>query len=379
MNKKILIVCNYDFTFNKYIIPTANKLLSEGFEVGVVCEGENLDLERINYKNITFYNIKIPKKISISGFISAILQVRKIIKRKNYYLVNSNNRNSSFIARIALMTLSRKRHISIYTARGMYFHDSQRFLQGIATYWVEVFLLFFTKIVLSQSSEDVARLGRNPFVNSKKLKIIHNGIDESRFCMRNINILGSFKNKFLITTVGRIAKEKGLIDLLKAFSIFSADKKNAHLLLIGGTLHSHHDLVLNEFKKVLKDLGIEEKVTITGMVDNVEDFLALSNIYVHPSYREGMPRALLEAMSLEKIVLASNIRGAREIIDDQCDGFLFNKGEISEMVELMNFVHAMNEKDKVKISKNARKKVVDKYTESKYVDRQFFHINELCH
>jgi glycosyltransferase involved in cell wall biosynthesis len=374
---KILIVCNYDFTFNKYMIPLANKLMKAGHRVGVICDGDQIDYEKITGDTIDFHNITIPKKITITGFIITIRTIRAIIKKHQYEIVNSNNRNTSFLARAALMTMPFSGVKNVYTARGMYFHDSQRLIPGLLTYWIEVFLLFFTDLVMSQSQEDVDRMSKNPLVNSSKLNVIHNGINTERFSVENISSLDIQLPGFVVCTIGRIAKEKGLMDLLEAFSIFVRQVPNATLLLIGGVLHKEQDQVFVDLMELADKLNIKDKIHITGLVDNVEDYLSLADVYIHPSYREGVPRSVLEAMSLEKIAIATKIRGANEIIENGKNGILYTKGNVEELSEILEEVCSMTDDIKQMIAKRARERVLDQYTEASYVDRQVVLINSL--
>ena len=373
---KILIVCNYDFTFNKFNIPFANKLIDMGHEVGVACDGDKLDYDKVVGK-ITFYNIKMPKKISLKGFFSTIYFLRKIIKNNSYDVVNSNNRNASFVARIALITLIFSKVKSAYTARGMYFHDNQKFFEYYLTYCIEIFLLFFTHIVLSQSEEDVRKLNRNILVNSSKLNIIHNGINNEKFSIKNVKKTDLKIKGLVLCTIGRIANGKGLIDLVNAFSIFSKTYPNSSLLIIGGVLHEENNFALNEFLDTAQQLNIKEKIIITGLVDNVEDYLALADIYIHPSYREGVPRSVLEAMSLEKIVIATKIRGASEIINTNEVGILYEKGNIQELVQSIKKVNNFPSKVKKNMGLMARKRVLELYKEESYVNRQVKFINKV--
>ena len=228
--------------------------------------------------------------------------------------MNSSNRNASFLTRVAMLTMPFSGVKNIYTARGMYYHDSQGPLSYSLTYLLEFFLLFFTDIVMSQSEEDVCKLNINPLVNSSKLKVIHNGIDEKKFSKNSVIGLDLDLKGFVLCSTGRIANGKGLLDLLEAFSIFSKTHQRCTLLLIGGVLHNEYEDLLTNFWKKADQLGVRDNIYITGLVDNVEDYLNIADVYIHPSYREGVPRAILEAMSLEKIVIATDIRGAREII-----------------------------------------------------------------
>lgn len=367
---KILIICNYDFTFNKFMIPLANKLIESGHKVGVICDGNQIDYESITTGIIDFYDIKIPRNISFFGFISAILEIKKIIKKHQYEIINSNNRNTSFLARIALLTMPFYKVKNVYTARGMYFHDSQRLIPGLATYWIEVFLLFFTDMVMSQSQEDCDRMIKNPLVNSSKLNVIHNGIDTKRFFMENVSSPGIELDGFVVCTIGRIAKEKGLMDLLEAFSIFASQNQNTTLLIIGGVLHEEKEKLLMDFMEYADKLNIKDKIYITGLVDNVEDYLALSDVYLHPSYREGVPRSILEAMSMEKIVIATKIRGAKEIIKNGDNGFLYTKGDAKELSKRLFEACSMPKDKKRTLTQRARERVLTQYDETTYIDKQ---------
>jgi glycosyltransferase involved in cell wall biosynthesis len=373
---KILIVCNYDFAFNKYMIPFANKLIDIGHEVGVACDGDKFDHEKVVGK-ITYYHLTMPRRISLKGFFLPIFALRKIIKNNSYDVVNSNNRNASFIARIALITLFFSKVRGAYTARGMYFHDNQNFIKYYLTYYVEIFLLFFTHIVLSQSEEDVRKLSRNLLVNSSKLNIIHNGINYEKFSIKNVKKTDLKIKGLVLCSIGRIVKGKGLNDLVTAFSLFTKTHPNSSLLIIGGALHEENNLDLMDLWDTAEQLNIKEKIIITGLVENVEDYLALADIYIHPSYREGVPRSVLEAMSLEKIVIATKIRGASEIINTNKVGILYEKGNINELVQSIKNVHNFSSKEKKHMGLMARQRVLEIYKEESYVNRQIQFINKI--
>jgi glycosyltransferase involved in cell wall biosynthesis len=230
---------------------------------------------------------------------------------------------------------------------------------------------------LSQSEEDVRKLTRNILVNSNKLNIIHNGISHEKFSIKNVSKVDLKIKGVVLCTIGRIVKGKGLIDLVKAFSLFNITNPNSSLLIIGGVLHDENNLALSEFWDTADQLNIKEKIIITGLVENVEDYLALADIYIHPSYREGVPRSLLEAMSLEKIVIATKIRGASEIINTNQVGILYEKGNISELVQSINKVNSLTSKDKKNMGLLARNRVLELYKEESYVNRQIEFISKL--
>ena len=113
------------------------------------------------------------------------------------------------------------------------------------------------------------------------------------------------------------------------------------------------------------------------MVDNVQDYLAIADVYIHPSYREGIPRAVLEAMSLEKVVIATNIRGASEILESEFNGILYQKGDIKELSRAIERVSLMTQKQRSDVGLMARKRVLDRYTEKAYINRQLVLLSQL--
>lgn len=108
---------------------------------------------------------------------------------------------------------------------------------------------------------------------------------------------------------------------------------------------------------------------MTGMVENVQEYLGCADVFVSASYREGISRSMLEAMNIETPVIVTNIRGSREVINHGMNGLLF---EVKNYLDLSE--HLINIKDNKllsqSISKNARKLVQSFYTEEKYTKRQ---------
>jgi len=368
--KRVLLVCNYDFTFNKYLSPLANSLFDEGYEVSVLCDGKKINHSLVGHRKINFFNIQIPKSFSFLAFMQSIIAIHKVLRKNSFDIVNVNNRNASFLARVANILLPFSKTKIIYTARGMYFHDAQKKFNYKIIFFLEVVLSFFTDLVLSQSLDDINYITKNFLVKKEKFIHIGNGIDANKFNVKNVNGVDIDSKRFIVCSIGRIARAKGLEDMLFAFKKFSDEVENAYLLFIGGVLHKEQDHIYADFLEQIKRLGIEKKVHITGLVDNVEDYLAVCDVYLHTAHREGMPRSVLEAMSMEKIVLASRIRGAKEIITHGHDGFLFEKGDCIAISEKLKSICQLNEDQKVKIQKAARDKVVSSYTQDQYISKQ---------
>lgn len=375
---KILQVCNSDFYLSKFLAPLIIALDAQGHRVECVCEGQQFPENFLNSK-IIIHSFEFPKKNSPFEFLIAIQKMRRLIRTGHYDCVNSHNRNASIIARIAAWLENVP--VNLYTAHGFYFHDDQKPLFKELTIWLEMLLARFTDFTLSQSQEDIEFVTRRGFIKKDKIKHIGNGIDVNRFCINPNRIalekkLGFKSNTFRIGSVGRLVKGKGFADLLEAFALFHKAVPNAELVIIGGNIAQDISPFQQEFLVKVHSLGLENQVIVTGITSKVEDYLAICDVFVLASYREGLPRSLLEAMSMAIPALATNIRGCREVIIDGVNGFLFEPKDVQKLFELMLKMY-QDENLRAQMATLGRNRIVNDYNELNYIQVQVQAINQL--
>jgi glycosyltransferase involved in cell wall biosynthesis len=94
------------------------------------------------------------------------------------------------------------------------------------------------------------------------------------------------------------------------------------LIVIGGQLSTERDAFQDRLVDFIGEQGLDSHVTFAGFRDDVQDLLGLLDVFVLPSYREGLPRSVLEAMAMELPVVATRIRGCREAVVEQVTGLL---------------------------------------------------------
>ncbi|MEM3405619.1 MAG: glycosyltransferase family 4 protein [Candidatus Pacearchaeota archaeon] len=185
-------------------------------------------------------------------------------------------------------------------------------------------------------------------LGTKKEKIVYipNGIPNEFFKTKPNKY--KFKN---IIFLGRIAPIKNLETLFKAFEIVYNKNKKIKLEIIGPIEEGYN--IKDNFK------SIKFLPPIYDLNQKIKK-LNFSDIFVLPSIREAMPQALIEAMSLGKIVISSKTDGGKEIIEDGKNGFLFNISNEKELSEKILFcLDKKNSKIIEKIRKNARKKAYE--------------------
>jgi glycosyltransferase involved in cell wall biosynthesis len=375
---RILIVCNSTFFLSNMRLPVARALAARGHTVECVCGGaghqrlqESVGL-RVHY-------CPFPRSASVPAFFSSASALRRIIRAGQYDCVISSNRNSSIVGRIAAWL----EHVplNIYTAHGFYFHDDHGVVGRELLMRFEAVLGSITTCIFSVTAEDMHLMISRGFVASDRVAWIGQGINTSRF-RRNIarsaaeRKIGLSAGKFRIAAVGRIVSGKGFSDLLHAVAKLHQEGYRSELVLVGGNIANEISPLGRELLDEAHALGVADALVVTGMVENVEDYLAASDAFVIPSYREGLSRALLEAMSMELPVVATTIRGNREVIRDGVNGLLYPARDVEQLASRLRLLY--NHPDLCRrIGSRARATVLERFDEHDFVERQICLIERL--
>ncbi len=173
--------------------------------------------------------------------------------------------------------------------------------------------------------------------NKIRVETIYRGCNlelfsKSKYSKEGIRKHYGIKDEDLVFTfMGTIQKEKGLEELTEAF--FSIVRKNKHvkLSLIGG------GPFMTQMKEHFSHKGISERVLWHGVVEHnkTPELLAIADFFVFPSYSEGMPNALIEAMAMDLPVIATNVGGIPELVQNEITGLLINPRSVEELETAM--------------------------------------------
>lgn len=179
------------------------------------------------------------------------------------------------------------------------------------------------------------------------------------------------KSDMIVSFVGRLVKEKGIFELLEAFK--KIESSNIKLLIIGDIAQSERDQT-TAFK--LNKYRHHDNIIFTGRRNDINNLLFISDIFCLPSYREGMPRSIIEAMSMENAVIATNIRGSREEVINGETGFivpLYDSVSIKEKIDDL-----IDDKELLRsMQKAGRKRALENYNEQVVVSKQLKVFDEI--
>jgi glycosyltransferase involved in cell wall biosynthesis len=139
---------------------------------------------------------------------------------------------------------------------------------------------------------------------------------------------GLGEDDFLVTLVAKLAERKGHETLIRAAPKVLASLPNTYFLLVGGELPGdHHEEYARYLKSLPRSLGVVDRVIFTGFRPDVPEVMAASDIIVHCSvYPDPFPGVVLQGMAVGKSVIASDIGGPREQIEDRVSGVLVEPG-----------------------------------------------------
>lgn len=218
----------------------------------------------------------------------------------------------------------------------------------------------------------------------REIHIIPNGIDTERFKPMEKNLvlaeaLGLVDEKkkeernFVIGFVGELREKKGLATLLSGYAQL-AKTMPVSLLIVGEIREGEDKKAFEEFKST----NLQLPITVTGHVPHKDlpAYYSLMDVFVHPSLRDGMPNAVLEAMACGKTVIATPIGGVLDIIEDGVNGLLVN---VNDVIGLSNKILEVLNRNNNKIQKSAREMVLNQFTLEKELQANLSVYKNLTH
>ncbi|MGO1369363.1 glycosyltransferase family 4 protein [Senegalia sp. (in: firmicutes)] len=377
--KKIIQLCAIDDAMNRLLKELNKEIIKDEYDLICVCSyGENTD--NLRQEGFNIQNININRKIKPIANMKSIYNLYKFFKKEKPDIVHVHTPIASVLGRIAAK-LAGVPNI-IYTAHGFYFHENMPYIKYKSILTIEkIIAKCCTDYIFTQSEEDNLTAKENNFLNADRIINISNGVDvHGKFNPQNISLkqkqdlyeeLNIYQDDFVITFIGRLVKEKGILDLLEAFKTIEDPKMK--LLIIGAVNQDSRDLgTSNKIKNYLND----KRIKLLGKRDDVANVLSITDIFCLPSYREGMPRSIIEAMAMECAIISTNIRGPREEVIDGETGFLI---PISSN-EILSQKILMLAKDKEllnKMKKKSRNRAINLYDEKKVIETQLNLFNHL--
>jgi glycosyltransferase involved in cell wall biosynthesis len=252
----------------------------------------------------------------------AALQLWNVLRQERPTVLHTHNPKPGLYGRIVGRLAGVP--LVVNTVHGLYATADDAWRRQGVVYALEAVASRFSDLELVQNAEDVATIVRYRLASRRKVRHLGNGVDLTRFRPERLGAeerralraeWGAGDADVVVGTVGRLVAEKGYPELFEAF----ADLGGAgRLVVVGGSDGDKADALDDAAVSAAREAG----VVFLGHREDVAELLGAFDVFVLASHREGQPRAAMEAAATGLPIVATDIRGCRQVVDDGITGLL---------------------------------------------------------
>jgi glycosyltransferase involved in cell wall biosynthesis len=296
--------------------------MQQGFEV-TMAASKGRWTEQLRCAGFRVENVAIDRRINPIVDLAAIVKLALLMRGQGFDIVHTHTSKAGIVGRLAAKAAGVP--IVVHTVHGFPFHEGMSGIKEHTYALIERFAALFCDLLLSQSSEDIELASRYRICLPDKILYLGNGIDLDQFDPARVQkgrpALQALRKDFQIgqhtvLMIAELQPRKAGGDFLRAAEHVLSMLPHVRFLLVGdGPLKDRLEMMVN-------DLGLKGKVLMPGFRQDIPELLALTDVYVLSSISEGMPRSVIEAMAMGKPVVATNVRGTREVVEHGKTGLL---------------------------------------------------------
>ena len=351
------------------LLPNQMRFMQEnGFEVVMVSSDGREWPDLVKNERCRHHIIPMEREIAPFSDLRSLWRLYRFIRKERPDIVHSHTPKAGLLAMLAAKFAGVK--IRIHTIAGLRFMTVKGFKRKL--------LVFMEKLTGSAATHIWPNshslfnyITAQKLVNKTKMQVIghgsSNGVDLNRFSTKVLlpEKIETVKQRlqydescFYLLNMGRIVKDKGIDELMYAFSRVHQSDPRLRLIVLGH-FEDELDPISDEARKIFSS---HPAIIHIDWSDDVEYFMHLSQLMVHASYREGFPNTLLQAGAMECPIVCSAIEGSVDIVTDQETGLLFKAGDGKDLLSKLRYALSHPEKMK-KMAETLRKKVENNFSQ----------------
>jgi len=374
--KKIIRVATHSGSLGK-LLEGQLRFMSAHYEmIGIGSRGDMIDGETVidtlaRKENVRVIPVEMTREITPLKDLKAVYQLYKIFRKEKPTIVHSHTPKAGTLAMLAAKMA--KVPNRLHTVAGLPLVEATGIKRGLLNFVERITYACATKVYPNSFGLKEIIL-HNEFTDSKKLKVIgkgsSNGIDTAYFTPafytdeekhRLRKQLTIDPSDFVYTFLGRIVKDKGINELVKAFKNIQKTHAHAILLLVG-----YYDQATAQLlPETENEIENNTHIIRIGWQEDVRPFLAISDVLTFPSYREGFPNTVLQASAMQVPSIVSDINGCNEIVKEGVNGSIIPAKNVEALQESMQRL-LVDTAYHTQVTKNARAPICENY-ERKYI------------
>jgi glycosyltransferase involved in cell wall biosynthesis len=334
---RVAHITTVDSSLHYLLLNQLRFLQAAGYDVvGISSAGP--DVAVLEAAGIRHIPVTISRNISPVQDLKSLRDLYRIIRRERFAIVHTHTPKPGLLGQLAARMAGVP--VIINTLHGFYFHDNMSPRQRRFYIALEHIAARCSDIILSQNREDIQTAIRERICPPEKIKHLGNGIDLTRFVPEHISgaersalraELGIPDDAPVVGFVGRLAaRRKGFLDFLAAGQRIARRLPQVRFLIVGSADLGKPDAVHPD---VAQEYGIKDQCHFVGWRPNAElpRFYALMDVLTLPSLFEGVPRTLIEGSTMGVPLVATDVKGNREVVDHGQNGFLVPLGDVTAL------------------------------------------------
>lgn len=303
--------------------------------------------------------VPMERHISLLKDFKALVRLCRVFIKEKPRMIHSITPKAGLLSMMAGMIA--RVPIRMHTFTGLVFPTSKGFMKKLLILTDKLTCACATHI--NPEGEGVRKDLISYRITKKPLCVIANGnvngVDVEYFKMTEdvkIKSANYISSCFTYIFVGRVVRDKGINELVRAFCRLSAENKHVRLFILG-TFEEHLDPVSEDVKVKMKN---NSSIEYCGYQQDIRPFLAASNVLVLPSYREGFPNVVIQAGAMSLPCIVTDINGSNEIIIHKKNGIIIPSHDEEALYKSMKYAveHQLEMKA---MGENARPLVVERY------------------
>ncbi len=314
---RVAHVCTVDLSLRYLLANQLRYLQDKGYDVvGVSSPGP--DVPWLKERGLRHIPVRMTRTFSPSADVAALLDLVRVFQRERPSIVHTHNPKPGLLGQLAARLAGVP--IVVNTLHGFYFHEHMKPLPRRFYVLMEQIAAAQSDHILSQNPEDIRTAIEEHIAPSHRLELLGNGIDLERFSRARLrdelvaqtrSACGFAPHDVVVGFVGRLVQEKGIVELLQAMARVRREHPRVRLLVIGPVDTEKAD-ALSPARAA--DFGVDDITHFAGMRQDMPELYAAMDLFVLPSWREGFPRSPMEAAAMQRPVIATDIRGCREVV-----------------------------------------------------------------
>ena len=316
------------------------KVLKDHFEVFLIANFPlNYKFNKINLKRENIIHIEIIREINFYTDFKTILKLNRIFKKYKFDIVHSITPKAGLIA--SVVGFISKRPIRIHHFTGQVWANKRGVFDVFLRYLDKLISNLTTHILVDGNSQ-LEFLIKNNILNPNKAQVLGNGsisgVDLEKF-KPNIRTKLFIREKYKIEEetivfifMGRLKKDKGVLDLVNAFIKLSKDfsSRELSLFFVGPDEEN--------IKFLINTSSIKASINFIDFTSTPELYLQLGDVFCLPSYREGFGTSVIEASALELPVICSDIYGLKDAFKNNKTGLSFKVKDVEDLKNKMSIL-----------------------------------------